>query len=283
MRATYAVECLTTAVDELTEARGYDDNLVEMLDRIAIAEREIAQARRHAVAALRIERGWSFTRIGDALGISKQAAAKTYGEFCDRALTADVKKLRKEIAGQVSVAEAIAEAEADKVKCPGCGSTYDRRAQWVKDGDAVCLLCQKKTATREVDDERDSRRVEDGSCGTCFAAASESHYSDCDELAAMHTDALTELAKPRLGTCQWRPEAKQAKCDAMAVDERHQLCGWHMAQLDDADVELAIEGAGAVPCPECGVDVGESCRVFPTYQPTRGKRPHAKRLKAAAS
>lgn len=218
-------------------AASVDDQLAAVL----VAERQLAAARHQLVAQLRQD-GWSWTRVGALLNISKQAAAKTYGDSSEVEFRAVMREARREISGQVTVSEAVAEVEG-KTSCPSCGNTYDNRAMWVRDGDAVCYLCQRAAAE-----------------GTSSSTAT-------TQVVAGHP--CQAPVKGGCGNTSW---------------DDSRLCDHHAAELDemtDDQLSVPLVGWGAVHCPECRVEPGETCRTMPTYWPTRGKRPHGKRLRLA--
>lgn len=86
------VELLAAALATSTKLRGE-----EKLHAITEAEMELADARVRTVVDLhRRDSGyWSWARIGDALGISRQGARKTYGPHVERACLSD--DIRREL------------------------------------------------------------------------------------------------------------------------------------------------------------------------------------------
>jgi len=179
-----------------------DSELVNYLTTVREQEAELRAKRHQLVADLRMA-GWSWTRIGDALSISKQAAAKTYGESSSQAFSRAMKAIRED-AKQVTIHEAILEAETTPV------------------------VAEKELA---------------GSTGRCL----------------------------------W-----SKGCDGFGFGDA-QLCDFHEMELDNLDYEVSSAPGepGSVDCPVCPSEKGESCRTQPTWEPTRNKRPHAKRVSLA--
>jgi hypothetical protein len=54
--------------------------------RLIAVEREATERRLAAAVSLVLDEGWSYARLGRALGISRQAAAKTYGQHVEAEL-----------------------------------------------------------------------------------------------------------------------------------------------------------------------------------------------------
>lgn len=59
------------------------DDLPDCLAALAELERAAAKARAQVAVRLVLDEGWSFAQLGRVLGISRQAAAKTYGPLVE--------------------------------------------------------------------------------------------------------------------------------------------------------------------------------------------------------
>jgi hypothetical protein len=90
-----------------TAAAGMDGtgDLADALDALAELERTITVARQRLAVAAVLDQGWSYARLGRALRITRQAAAKTYGPIVEQQLH---RNARRAAAGEITVTDVTA-------------------------------------------------------------------------------------------------------------------------------------------------------------------------------
>lgn len=91
-------------VDPLTVARGLVAERAEQLagagdpaaalTALVEVERAAAKARERFAVHLVLDEGWSYARLGRALGVTRQAAVKVYGRAVQQTLTARMRRQR---------------------------------------------------------------------------------------------------------------------------------------------------------------------------------------------